>query len=183
MLRSLRHEEPSMDSSSEFIQTPPVLGNQHRDDRVLRAYLARVLPHRMRAAIAPDLDALGEHAAQAWAYARARAPQTPVLTQWDAWGARVDRIETTTAWQQGAALSARYGLVAAGHDSTHGAYARVDQFVRVYLHHVASEFYTCPLALSDLTPSALRAAAIPLLIARALPLLLSRDQHRVRGRA
>ena len=30
-----------------FIQTPPQLGNQYRDDRVLRGYLARTLPADM----------------------------------------------------------------------------------------------------------------------------------------
>ena len=29
-----------------FIQTPPELGNQYRDDRLLRSYLERTLGHR-----------------------------------------------------------------------------------------------------------------------------------------
>ena len=160
---------------TQFIQASPVLGNQYRDDGVLRAFLDRTMPRAMRAAIAPDLDELGAHAAIAWAAARARAAQTPVLTQWDAWGARIDRIDTTSAWKEGAAHSARYGLVAAGHDRSHGAHARIDQFARVYLHHVASEFYTCPLAMSDGAATAIAASGNRTLIDRALPRLLSRD--------
>ena len=159
----------------EFVQTAPVLGNQYRDDRVLRAYLERALPHQVHAAIETDLDELGAHAATAWAAARARTPSAPVLTQWDAWGNRVDQIETTPVWQCGAALTTRYGLVAAGHEPTHGAHARTDQFARVYLHHVASEFYTCPLAMSDGAATALKASGNRILIERALPHLLSRD--------
>lgn len=159
----------------DFIQVAPVLGNQYRDDRVLRSYLARALPHDVQAAIEGDLDELGAQAAGAWTQARERTPVTPVLTQWDAWGERVDRIELTPVWQRGAALTARYGLVAAGHDATHGAYARGDQFARVYLHHVASEFYTCPLAMSDGAATALKASGQRALIERALPHLLSRD--------
>ena len=159
----------------EFAQTAPVLGNQYRDDRVLRAYLERALPHDVHAAIETDLDELGAQAATAWVAARARMPSAPVLTQWDAWGNRVDLIQTTPVWQCGAALTTRYGLVAAGHEPAHGAHARTDQFARVYLHHIASEFYTCPLAMSDGAATALKASGNRFLIERALPHLLSRD--------
>ena len=159
----------------DFVQTAPVLGNQYRDDRVLHAYLERALPREVHAAIAKDLDELGAHAATAWAAARARTPSAPVLTQWDAWGNRVDQIETTPVWRHGAELATRYGLVAAGHETTHGAHARTDQFARVYLHHIASEFYTCPLAMSDGAATALKASGNRTLIERALPHLLSRD--------
>lgn len=164
-----------VDGGGDFIQPAPALGNQYRDDPLLRAHLARALPPHVRAAIEPDLDALGAHAARAWHDARARPAATPLLTQWDAWGARVDRVSSTAAWRDGAALATRYGLVAAGHDVTHGAHARIDQFARVYLHHVASEFYTCPLAMSDGAATALAAAANARLVERALPRLLSRD--------
>lgn len=158
-----------------FIQAAPVLGNQYRADRVLRTYLERALPHDVRVAIEGDLDELGAHAASAWLEARARTPVTPTLTQWDAWGERVDRIEATPVWQRGAALTARYGLVAAGHEPTHREHARTDQFARVYLHHVASEFHTCPLAMSDGAATALKASGNRALVERALPHLLSRD--------
>ncbi|NCT68410.1 MAG: acyl-CoA dehydrogenase [Rhodanobacteraceae bacterium] len=159
----------------DFIQTAPQLGNQFRDDRVLRAFLDHALPSSVRAAIESDLDALGAHAAQAWHEARERTPSEPLLTQWDAWGTRIDRIETTPVWQHGAALAARFGLVAAGHEPAHGEHARTDQFARVYLHHVASEFHTCPLAMSDGAATALKASGNRALIERALPHLLSRD--------
>ena len=159
----------------DFIQAAPLLGNQYRDDRVLRSHLQRALPPAVRAAIESDLDELGAHAASAWAQARARTPEQPVLTQWDAWGRRIDRIESTPVWQRGTALSARYGLVAAGHEPTHGEHARTDQFTRVYLHHIASEFHTCPLAMSDGAATALQASGNAALIERALPHLLSRN--------
>lgn len=159
----------------EFVQAAPTLGNQYRDDRVLRGHLERALPASVRSAIEGDLDALGAHAAEAWREARQREPAEPTLTQWDAWGNRVDRIAVTPVWQRGAELTARYGLVAAGHDAAHGPHARTDQFARVYLHHVASEFYTCPLAMSDGAATALKASGNRVLIDRAVPHLLARD--------
>jgi alkylation response protein AidB-like acyl-CoA dehydrogenase len=159
----------------EFLQAAPVLANQYDDDRVLQSYLQRALPRDMHAAIGGDLDELGTHAAQAWAEARSHDAREPALSQWDAWGNRVDRIELTPVWQHGAAMTARYGFVAAGHDPTHGEHARVDQFARVYLYHVASEFYTCPLAMSDGAATALKASGNATLIERALPHLLARE--------
>jgi acyl-CoA dehydrogenase len=153
----------------------PVLGNQYRSDRVLQTWLSQGLPGSVREAIHADLDALGEHAAQAWAEARSRTAAKPVLTQWNAWGERIDRIESTPVWQRGNELAARFGLVAAGHEPGHGEYARCDQFARIYLHHVASEFHTCPLAMTDGAATALKASGNEALIARAVPRLTSRD--------
>src|SRR5690606_25801078 len=110
-----------------------------------------------------------------WLEARSRSASQPVLTPFDAWGARIDRIESTPVWQRGADIAARYGLVAAGHETSHGEFARCDQFARVYLHHVASEFYTCPLAMSDGAATALKASGNKALIERAVPRLTTRD--------
>lgn len=158
-----------------FTQPAPELRNQYRDDRVLQMHLQRALPSAVLAASEADLDALGTHAAEAWREARRQTPDEPRLTQWDAWGERIDRIELTPVWRRGAELTARYGLVAAGHDRTHGGHARTDQFARVYLHHVASEFFTCPLAMSDGAATALKASGNAALIERAVPHLLARD--------
>jgi hypothetical protein len=132
-----------------FVQTPPVLSNQYLDDRVLRSYLRRVLPPATLEAIEGDLTDLGEFAANAWTTARGRAAAEPSLTHWSAWGERIDRIELTPSWLAAQPIAARYGLVAAGHESTHGVASRVHQFAMVYLFHCASEFYTCPLAMTD----------------------------------
>ena len=159
----------------DFVEAGPELTDTFADDRMLRAYLESALPAPMRAAIEPDLEALGAHAADAWRIARSRAAVEPVLTQWDAWGARIDRIEITPAWRDGAALAARFGFVAAGHDTRFGEFARIDQFARVYLYHVASEFFTCPLAMSDGAATALKSAGNRAISERALPHLLARD--------
>ena len=159
----------------DFVQAGPALANQYTDDRVLRAHLVRVLPSSMLEAIERDLEALGAHAATAWHDARSRTPAEPTLTQWDAWGERIDRIEITPVWREGAAMTSRYGFVAAGHETRFAEFARIDQFARVYLYHVASEFYTCPLAMSDGAATALKASGHAALIERALPHLLARD--------
>jgi alkylation response protein AidB-like acyl-CoA dehydrogenase len=158
-----------------FIQSAPQLGNQYREDRVLRSYLRRVLPPQQLHAAEGGLDTLGEHAAHAWQRRTTSSREEPVLTRWDAWGQRVDRIELTRAWREGPGLAARHGLIAIGHDTGLSAHARVQQFALVYLYHVASEFYTCPLAMTDGVATALKAADERTLIERALPHFLARD--------
>jgi acyl-CoA dehydrogenase len=158
-----------------FVQAPPVLSNQYLDDRVLRSYLRRVLPPAMLHSIEGDLTDLGEYAASAWTQARTRERSEPKLTHFNAWGERIDRLELTPAWQAAQPLAAKHGLVAAGHETAHGASARIHQFAMVYLFHCASEFYSCPLAMTDGAATALKTSANQKLIERAVPHFLSRD--------
>ncbi|HET6804029.1 MAG TPA: acyl-CoA dehydrogenase family protein [Frateuria sp.] len=157
----------------DFLQTAPQLVHPYRNDRTLLALLDRVIPAERRPALDADLDALGDYARFAWERARRSTPRTPVLTRWDAWGRRVDRIELTAAWQEGPDLTTRHAILAAGH-APH-EHARLEQFARVYLYHLASEFYTCPLAMTDGAIAALKASGNQVLIDRALPHFLSRD--------
>jgi len=160
-------------AAMSFLQDPPQLPHPFRSDRVLRALLGRALPGARRDALDADLDALGDYAAMAWQRACTSTRRKPVLTQWDAWGRRVDRIELTTAWQEGPRLATRHAVLAAGHENHE--HARLEQFARVYLYHVASEFYTCPLAMTDGAATALKASGNRALAERALPHFLSRD--------
>src|SRR5690349_22026607 len=157
----------------DFLQTAPQLVHPYRNDRTLLALLDRVISAGRRPALDADLDALGDYAQFAWARARRSAPRTPVLTRWDAWGRRVDRIELTPAWLEGPSLTTRHAILAAGHESHE--HARLEQFARVYLYHLASEFYTCPLAMTDGAIAALEASGNQALTDRALPRFLSRD--------
>ncbi|HVH33183.1 MAG TPA: acyl-CoA dehydrogenase family protein [Tahibacter sp.] len=158
-----------------FVQAAAELGNQYHDDRVLRGLLAQRLPAAMHTAITPELAELGAQAAQAWQRERERSAREPTLTHWDSQGLRVDRIELTPTWQESREIAARYGLVAAGHEETYAEHGRIHQFALVYLHHVASAFFTCPLAMTDGAATCLKAAGNTELLARAWPRYLSRD--------
>ncbi len=156
-----------------FLQEAPQLAHPYRGDRLLLALLDRVLPVERRAALDADLDALGDYALMAWQRVLTSTPRKPMLTRWGAWGERIDRIELTTAWQEGPRLTTTHAVLAAGHaDSEH---ARLEEFARVYLYHLASEFYTCPLAMTDGAATAIKASGNRELIARVLPRFLSRD--------
>jgi len=84
-----------------FQQSPPSLGNQYEDDRVLRSYLTRVLPEIMLSEIEPSLREMGRLAGgHLYQMQLADRLNEPKLTQWDAWGNRIDRVEVTPLWRE-----------------------------------------------------------------------------------
>ncbi|MDP9201912.1 MAG: acyl-CoA dehydrogenase family protein [Gemmatimonadota bacterium] len=135
---------------SEFFQDPPRLGNQYDDDALLRAYLRWRLPANMHAEIEPDLRRLGHRVVtDILALGESAEASPPRQVAYDAWGRRVDRIETSNAWRELDRIAATEGIVATGYERIHGAHSRIDQFARVYLFAPSSALYSCPLAMTD----------------------------------
>src|SRR6186713_1620113 len=159
-----------------FIQSPPVLGNQYRDDAFLLSYLQRQLPAAMLAEIEPGLAEMGELAGgELYRLQLQDRLNEPRLTQWDAWGNRIDRIEVSPLWQRAAAIAASSGLIAIPYERKHGRYSRIHQFAAVYLFHPSSDVYTCPLAMTDGAARTLSVSGNQRLIERAVTRLTSRD--------
>ncbi|AGP32686.1 acyl-CoA dehydrogenase family protein [Sorangium cellulosum] len=162
-----------------FYQDPPSLGNQYDDDRVLRSYLARVLPREVAASITPSLREMGELAGgRLYRLQLADRENEPELTSWDPWGKRVDRVEVTQLWKEAARIACEHGVVATAYERAHGAFSRVHQFALAYLFDASSDVYTCPLAMTDGAARALLASDNRALIDRAVPRLTSRDPAR-----
>jgi acyl-CoA dehydrogenase len=159
-----------------FIQPPPELGNQYSDDRVLRSYLARALPPDMLRDIEPGLMEMGGLAAgELYRAQLADRLNEPVLTQWDAWGNRIDRVEVSPLWREAERIAATRGLVAIAYEPRHGVHARLHQFALVYLFTPSTDVYSCPLAMTDGAARALLHSGNQALIQRAVPHLTSRD--------
>jgi acyl-CoA dehydrogenase len=159
-----------------FFQDPPALGNQFSEDVLLNEYLARKLPPPALAAVAEPLSELGAlSAGPLYRMQLQDRENEPRLTQWDAWGQRVDHIEVTALWKAAAPLAARYGIVAAAYDAGMGELARLDQFSRAYLFAPSTDVYTCPLAMTDGAARTLLDLGNQALIDRAVPRLLSRE--------
>ena len=79
-----------------FQQAPPTLANQYEDDRMLRSYLSRVCPTDVLREIEPSLIEMGRLAAsELYQMQLDDRLNEPTLTQWDAWGNRIDKIEVT----------------------------------------------------------------------------------------
>lgn len=163
-----------------FTQSAPELGNQYFDDRVLRSFLLRVLRPKRLAEIEPELKELGEIVGgRLYRLQQADWRNEPRLTRYDPWGKRIDHIELTRVWREASKLAARAGVLATAYENPEDSSARVHQFALAYLFHASTDFYTCPLAMSDGAARALIASGNRRLIDRAVPRLTSRDPERV----
>lgn len=162
--------------SAVFVQESPRLGNRYTGDQLLKGYLAWKLEPELLASIEPELVELGELAAGSlFELQRADRCNEPVLTQWDPWGARIDRIETTRVWQEAERLAVRLGLTAIPYEGKEGPWSRTRQFALTYLFHPVTDVYSCPLAMTDGAARAILDARNAPLIERAVPRLTSRD--------
>jgi acyl-CoA dehydrogenase len=159
-----------------FFQDEPTLGNQYTDDRVLKSYLARALPPPIAAALEPELAEAGELAGgELYRDSLEQRALVPELTQWDAWGRRVDAIEMTPIWKKMARIAPERGLIAVAYERKHGEHSRVHQMALNYLLDASSHVYSCPLAMTDGATRTLLALGNRPLIDRAVPRLTSRD--------
>jgi alkylation response protein AidB-like acyl-CoA dehydrogenase len=159
-----------------FRQPAPALGNQYDDDRVLRSYLKRMLPLEIHAEVEPALRQMGDLAGGTlYQMQLADRLQEPCLTQWDAWGARIDHIEISPLWRVAERLAAQHGVVATAYERAYGRFSRSCQFALAYLFHPSTDVYTCPLAMTDGAACTLLSSGNQELIARAVPHLTSRD--------
>jgi acyl-CoA dehydrogenase len=161
-----------------FQQAPPKLGNQYEDDRVLRSYLARVLPADMRREVESSLSEMGRLAgADLYELQLADRLNEPVLTQWDAWGNRIDKIEPTPLWRLAERFAAERGVVATAYEQKHGCLSRVHQCALAYLFTPSTDIYSCPLAMTDGAARTLLVSGNQSLIDRAVPHLITRDPN------
>ncbi|MFN2511248.1 MAG: acyl-CoA dehydrogenase family protein [Pyrinomonadaceae bacterium] len=159
-----------------FQQSPPSLGNQYENDRVLRSYLKRVLPEAMLKEIERSLTELGRLAGDdLYQMQLADRLNEPTLTQWDAWGNRVDYVGVTPLWREAERIAVEYGLVATAYERRHGSLSRVHQCALAYLFTPSTDIYSCPLAMTDGAARTLLSSGNHSLIARALPHLISRN--------
>ena len=159
-----------------FFQAPPTLGNQYDDDRVLRSYLAAALPPDVLSHVEEELRELGDLSGdRLYRMQLEDRRNEPVLTQWDAWGKRIDHIEVTPLWKEAAKIACEKGVVATAYERAFSEYSRIVQFAKVYLFDASTDVYTCPLAMTDGAAKTLLVHAHEPLSSRAIARLASRD--------
>jgi len=139
---------------SRFVQPVPPLPDPYSTDTVLRASLDRLLGPAGHALAAPRLAAMAADVAGPLREAHRDAEaHPPTLVQFDAWGRRVDRIETASGWQDQRRAAAEHGLVAITHlpgaIESFGAGTRVVQHALLHLYGPESATFSCPVAMSD----------------------------------
>src|SRR5690242_15089198 len=159
-----------------FQQAPPTLANQYEDDRMLRSYLSRVCGEDLLREIEPSLTEMGRLAGtELFQMQLDDRLNEPTLTQWDAWGNRIDKIELTPLWQKAERIAAEHGVVATAYEQKHGSLSRVHQCALAYLFTPSTDIYSCPLAMTDGAARTLLVSGNETLIERAVPHLITRD--------
>lgn len=161
-----------------FVQDAPALGNQYDEDRALRSLLARLLPPDVLREVEPSLRDMGRISAELYPAQLADRLSEPRLTQWSAWGERVDAIEPTPLWREAERIAAEHGVVATAYERAHGRHSRVHQFALAYLFTPSTDIYSCPLAMTDGAARTLLASGNRELAERAVPRLTARDPAR-----
>lgn len=166
---------PRQDPLSK-LQSPPRPGDGWKGDWMLRAWLEDALPETLLERHRPVLEELGRRSGDEWYDLQlADRLNEPRLTQWSAWGERVDSIEVTELWKSAQRWAADYGLIATGYDASLGEHARLLQFARAWLFIPSTDFFGCPLAMTDGAARILSDAGNAALTERALGHLTSND--------
>lgn len=159
-----------------FFQDAPRLGNQYDDDALLQGYLARKLPEELRRSLTGELRELGDLSGRYfYEFQQRDRLNEPELTQWDAWGQRIDRIDVTPLWREAEVLTAQRGLVAVAYEQKSAELSRIHQFALNYVIQPSLDVYSCPLAMTDGAARTLLSLGNQELLQRALPHLTSRD--------
>lgn len=134
----------------DFYQAPPELKNVYENDPVLKGFLKQVLSPADFAVVDKDLQRFGDRViSECEPLAQIAEKHPPFHIPYDAWGNRIDHIETSEAWNKLHQIAAEEGIVALGFERPLNEFSRVWQFAKLYLYHPSSAIYSCPLAMTD----------------------------------
>jgi hypothetical protein len=59
--------------------------------------------------------------------------EPPSITQYDQWGRRIDKLNTSEGWRKMKDICIQEGLVAIAHEREHGEYSRIHGFAKLLL--------------------------------------------------
>ncbi|NWH75069.1 ACD11 dehydrogenase, partial [Piaya cayana] len=159
-----------------LFQEQPETGNQYLEDTLLRSYLKTHLPPKVLEEVNQDLERFGnriltEIKPLGWECEL----NPPVFQQYDAWGQRVDRILTCSAWKRIKEIAAEEGLIAEAYERRYANWSRLHQAAKLYLFSSCSGGFSCPLAMTDGAAKVIESLGTPESLKEAFDHLTSRD--------
>ncbi len=162
----------------QFIQPAPGIKHPYLDDRLLRSWMRYRLPASLRSQYKASWLALGESAIHTLQALKQEDPKAePAVTHFDPWGQRIDRLHTPAIWKAAREVAREHNLVGLAYEPELGVYGRLIQMSHVYLYAPESEFFACPLAMTDGVANVLQRSGHPALTRRALPRLTGRHEE------
>lgn len=133
-----------------FIQTAPEITNPFEDTYLQKAIEWLLAADDHKGEISRDLESFSNRLLKevhAWAMEAEENP--PRHVPYSAYGERIDDIVVSHGWKMLDALSAEEGIIQLGYDANNKTSGRIHQFLKIFLYHPSSAFYTCPLAMTD----------------------------------
>ncbi|NXF08570.1 ACD11 dehydrogenase, partial [Smithornis capensis] len=154
----------------------PETGNRYLEDTFLRNYLKAHLPPKVLEEVHQDLERFGNRLlTKIHALGWECELNPPVFRQYDAWGQRIDSIDTCSAWRSMKEISAEEGLIAEAYERRYSNWSRLYQAVKLYLFSSSSGGFNCPLAMTDGAAQVIESLGIPESLKNAFERLTSRD--------
>lgn len=133
-----------------FFQEKPILHNPYLSDAVFQSYLKRHLPSQYFQEIHDDLSRFGRRVCNEIDDKGLECEeQPPTLTHFDAWGNRIDRVNTCDGWKFMKNVSAEEGLIAIGYERKYEEASRLYQMSKLFIIGSSCGLYSCPLAMTD----------------------------------
>lgn len=158
-------------------QIPPYEeGNPFSTDPVLPSLLKRTLPELIFREIQPDLVRLGDDISTVIRDIHRRGEiSDPILVQYDQWGRRVDRLQTSEGWRKLKAISQKEGIPGIFYERNHSEFSRIDGFARAFMMTGDMHEVFCPISMTDGCARVIELAGSPAMKRDVFPRLVSRD--------
>jgi alkylation response protein AidB-like acyl-CoA dehydrogenase len=135
---------------STVVPATPRILNTWDVDHALQRMLTQRLSAGAMAHLVPRASLLGRLAGgELFDLAREAELNPPIHRAYDVYGARVDRIVTSHAWNRITDIGVQHGIVGSGHDPSLGAEARLVQLALLHVFSPSSAFVMCPMAMTD----------------------------------
>ncbi|KAJ6631482.1 acyl-CoA dehydrogenase NM domain-like protein [Mycena sp. CBHHK59/15] len=170
----LRFSPAHMRVEDIFHQPPPPNEHPYLADPVLPGLLKRVLPARVLSEIEPDLVRLGHDLVTVVRPLSTRV-KAPTLTQYNAWGERVDVLQTSEGWRALKALAVQEGYLSNAYERRYQEYSRVYMFSKCMLMTGDFHVIMCPFGMTDGAARVIELFGSDKMKQEILPRLISRD--------
>ncbi|KAJ7724311.1 acyl-CoA dehydrogenase NM domain-like protein [Mycena maculata] len=160
-----------------FHQQPPPTGNPYLSDPVLPSLLKRLLPASALHTIEPDLIRLGDDLVNV---IRPLAPQVKeaTLTQYDAWGNRVDSLQVSEGWKTLKAFACKEGVITISYERKFQEHSRIYMFAKSMMMTGDCHVIMCPYAMTDGAARVMELSGSPKMKEEVLPRLISSNPEK-----
>ncbi|KAK7033858.1 acyl-CoA dehydrogenase NM domain-like protein [Favolaschia claudopus] len=157
-----------------FHQPSPPHEHPCWDDPILPSLLKRILPENVFNAIQPDLTRLGHDLVNV---ARPLAAQVrpATLTNYNAWGERIDNLQTSEGWRQLTKLAIQEGYISTGYERKFFEHSRVVMFAKCMIMTGDFHVIMCPFGMTDGAARLVELFGTDKMKAEVFPRLISRD--------